>query len=116
MGDPGNSNSELVEADADSIRYEGVKRTLYLRVNRASQRTARDGFKFRSYVSRVEVNCTDRSSRHVAQRLYERPLWTGEMHQYDYALQDVRPLAFRDMQSAPRDVIVQAVCKVGGPH
>ena len=40
MGDPGNSNSELVEADADSIRYEGVKRTLYLRVNRASQRTA----------------------------------------------------------------------------
>lgn len=113
-GEPDDAANDIVEVDAESIEGKTELRTMQVRVNRAQQRTSRDGVVFRSFVSVVEFDCSKSTARFLSADFYRLPLWRGAVHQsLVYSRDQVRPMVFREMTPNPSERIIRAACKSG---
>jgi hypothetical protein len=112
LGDPADPVADTVQVDATSAVSVGSARLVSIRANRGKDRPARDGLDFRSYESAVLIDCAAGSARHRSQTLYSKPLWTGDARTVKYEVSDVRVMAFRGMDSNPKDRIIRAACSI----
>jgi hypothetical protein len=112
LGNPLDPMSDAVQVDVTSAVAFETARVVTLRANRAKDRMARDGKPFRSYVSSVLIDCDTDSARHRVQDLYAGPLWTGAMRTARYNDNDIRRMAFQDMEANPKDRIIRAACAI----
>ena len=112
LGDPTKPAVDTVEVDAGSAVTFGKARLVGIRVNRASDRIARDKQPFRSYESMVIIDCEKRTARHNAQTLFLEPLWAGTSRSYTYAENDIREMAFAGVEPNPKERIIKAACSI----
>jgi hypothetical protein len=103
--------SDTVEVDPMPKAVNGERRSMAIRVNRASPRDNWDGVPYRSYYAMVEFDCL-RSSAYFQQVTYfMQPYWSGVSHKtVTFNLANRRPMRFRDMTPNPMERIVKAAC------
>ena len=112
VGNPGDSQSDLVEVDPQSRSFNAGNSTLSIRVSRPALRTSSDGVPFRSYAATVLVDCATKSARFVTANFYMMALWEGQPHaSMAYSASEVRPMLFRSIEPNPAARIIRAACQ-----
>ena len=113
-GEPDDDANDIVEVNPESMEGKSELRTMQVRVNRAHQRTSRDGVVFRSFLSVVEFDCAKNTARFVSADFYHLPMWRGAVHHTKvYSRDQMRPMVFREMTPNPTERIIRAACKSG---
>lgn len=114
VGNPGNSQTDLIEVDPQSRSLIAGNSTLNIRVSRAILRTSSDGIPFRSYTATVLVDCASKSARFVNATFYMMPSWEGKPHTtLTYSAAEVKPMLFRSIEPNPAARIIRAACQAG---
>jgi hypothetical protein len=113
VGNPGDAQSDLLEADPVSRTITPNGTTLNIRVSRALLRNSTDGIPFRSYTATVLVDCAAKTARFVTASFYMMPLWEGNPHRtLVYPSTEVRPLLLRFFDPNPLPRVIGATCGV----
>jgi hypothetical protein len=111
VGDPTQPNSETVQVDPVALSSEGNTRTMGVRVNRSQMRRNWDQVHYRSYESRVLINCPARSAHYLEATFYSEPLWTGNPGQVAHYQKSPKPMLFSGMNPNPVERIIRAACR-----
>ena len=112
VGNPADSQTDVVEVDPQSRSFNAGNSTLNVRVSRSVLRTSSDGIPFRSYTATVLVDCATKSARFVTANFYMMPLWEGRPHaSLAFSAAEVRPLLFRNIEPNPAGRIIRAACQ-----
>ena len=112
VGNPGDSQSELVEVDPQSRSVNGGGATLNIRVSRSAMRVSSDGVPFRSFAATVLVDCAAKTARYINASFYMMPLWEGRPHSsLTYSASEIRPMLFRSIEPNPSARIIRAACQ-----
>jgi hypothetical protein len=110
-GSPDDASVNTVQVDPVAITTAGNFKTMNVRVSRSEPRINWDGVPYRSYESRVIVDCRAGKATYLYATYYLQPLWQGAPHKaVDYAGQP-RPMLFRDVEPNPTERIVRAACR-----
>ncbi len=113
-GAAGDADSSYVQVDPTSVEVDAQRRNMAVRLSLAQPRTTKDGIRFRSFVSRVSVDCEARSARYVSATYYGQPNFVGEaiaVRTFDE--DDIRPMAFAGAPGELAVRTVNAACSVG---
>lgn len=110
IGDPLRGDVDTIQVDAMPVAIKGDIRLLNLRLSRARPRTSADGIVFRSFHALTEFDCRKKTARYTRTQFYAQPLWQEPGRVMDYPSNDVRPMAFREIQPNPNERIIRAAC------
>lgn len=113
-GTPGDADNSYVQVDPTSVVVEGQHRTMAVRLSVKAPRTTKDNITFRSFTSRVNVDCDARSGRYASAVYYAQPNFVGDpiaVRVFDD--DDVRPMAFAGSPPEVAARTVAAACGVG---
>jgi hypothetical protein len=110
-GNPRNAAVDTVQVDPVAVATTPERKTMYVRVSRASQRTNWEGVPYRSYESQVAFDCRARKAQYLIATYYMAPLWTGDPHATTDYTDKPRPMLFRDVDPNPTSRIVRAACR-----
>jgi len=112
LGDRGDPAVNTIEVDPAPISVSESLRTMRVRVSRSVERVSWDGVPYRSYVSEVVFDCTNRKARYTSLSFYRRPLWAGESHNTSvYTRGNPRAMLFVDVHPNPTARIIRAACE-----
>ncbi len=110
-GNPDDVSVNTIEVDPVPLEVRDEQRIMRIRVSRSSQRMSWDGTPYRSYVARVQINCTDNSARYQSITFHPLPVWKGEPSRTtDYTSGPPRLMEFRDVSPNPNLRIIRAAC------
>ena len=110
-GDARQAQAETVQVDPVALKSGGDFRTMRVRVSRAQERRNWDEVPYRSYESRVLINCRTRRASYLDATFYSEPLWRGNPHQVADYQQNPQPMLFRGMNPNPTERIIRAACR-----
>ncbi|RZL87125.1 MAG: hypothetical protein EOP76_19325 [Variovorax sp.] len=110
-GNPGNPAVDTVQVDPVAVATTPERKTMYVRVSRASQRTNWEGLPYRSYESQVAFDCRARKAHYLIATYYMAPLWAGDPHSTTDYTDKPQPMLFRDVEPNPTQRIVRAACR-----
>ena len=110
-GNPRDAAVDTVQVDPVAVATTPERKTMYVRVSRASQRTNWEGVPYRSYESQVAFDCRARKAEYLIATYYMAPLWTGTPHTTTDYTDKPRPMLFRDVEPNPTQRIVRAACR-----
>jgi len=110
-GDARQPQTETVQVDPVALKSSGEFRTMRVRVSRAQERRNWDEVPYRSYESRVLINCRTRRASYLDATFYSEPLWRGNPHQVSDYQQNPQPMLFRGMNPNPTERIIRAACR-----
>lgn len=113
-GDANLAHAETVQVDPVAVRSEGDMRTMRVRVNRSQERRNWDDVPYRSYESRVAINCRTRRAFYQDATFYLEPLWRGDPHQVADYQKSPQPMLFKGMNPNPTERIIRAACRPPG--
>lgn len=111
VGNPGDPLVDTVQVDPVAAQVEGHRKTMSLRVSRASPRLNWEQLPYRSYEARVVFDCRGRKGSYLHATYYPVPLWAGEPHNVTDYSNHPRPVLFRDIEPNPTERIVRAACR-----
>jgi hypothetical protein len=112
-GVAGDDRGDYVQVDPVSLRSDGARRWLDVRVSRAAERTSTEGVRFRSFEGVAEVDCSASTARYVSATFYAEPHFAGTpIARLDYASDRVRPMAFRQIPGDFSARVIRAACTV----
>lgn len=110
-GDAGRPDADTVQVDPLALKSDGDARTMPIRVNRAHERTNWANMPYRSYESRVLIDCRTRKAHHLESTFYMEPLWHGKPHRVAGYAQKPPPMLLRGMNPNPTERLIRAACK-----
>ncbi|MDO9402773.1 MAG: hypothetical protein Q7T87_01945 [Polaromonas sp.] len=110
IGDALDPNVNTIQVDAVPVAVKSNIRLLNLRLSRAKPRVSGDGISFRSFQSLTEFDCERKTARYTRTQFYAEPLWKSPTRVMDYPSNDVRPMAFREIEPNPNERIIRAAC------
>lgn len=111
LGDPFDPQTDVVQVDPQSRPPSLAQPTLNVRVSWSTLRTSWDNVPYRSYMSTVVVDCSEKTARYAEITFYMMPLWQGKPHKTSiFAATQPRPLLLRDMQISPAVSVIKAAC------
>lgn len=110
-GDAGRPDAETVQVDPVALRTDGDARTMRVRVSRSQERRNWDDVPYRSYESRVLINCRTRKAHYLDASFYKEALWQGAPHLVANYQQSPQPMLFRGMNPNPTERIIRAACR-----
>ena len=113
-GDANQVHVETVQVDPVAMRSEGDTRTMRVRVSRSQERRNWDDVPYRSYESRVAINCRTRRAFYLDATFYSEPLWRGNPHQAANYQKNPQPMLFKGMNPNPTERIIRAACRPPG--
>ena len=109
-GDPADGAVDTVQVDPATIRTDGARKVMAVRVSRAAERRNAENLPYRSYESQVAVDCRARRAGYTYAIFYAAPLWQGQpLRTNDYA-GSPRPMLLRDVDPNPTQRIIRAAC------
>jgi hypothetical protein len=118
-GVAGDDHADYVQVDPATLRSDGDRRWLDVRVSRAAERTSTEGVRFRSFEGVAEVDCRASSARYVSATFHAKPHFAGRpIARLDFPPDRVRPMAFRQISGDFSTRVIRAACVVGpaGPY
>lgn len=118
-GVAGDDHADYVQVDPATLRSDGDRRWLDVRVSRATERTSTEGVRFRSFEGVAEVDCRVSSARYVSATFHAEPHFAGKpIARLDFPPDRVRPMAFRQISGDFSARVIRAACAVGaaGPR
>lgn len=111
MGDPADETVNTIEVDPTPVSVKGESKVMRIRVSRSEDRVDWEGVSYRSYASKVLVDCTSHTARYRVIKFYSQPAWKGEPHKRAvYPESELRPVEFRDVEPNPYERIIRAAC------
>jgi len=113
-GDPSLPGAETVQVDPEALRSEGDARTMRVRVSRSQERRNWDDVPYRSYESRVVINCRSRRAHYLDAVFYSKPQWEGAVHHVADYQKNPQPMLFKGMTPNPTERIIRAACRPPG--
>jgi hypothetical protein len=114
VGDPTQPDSETVQVDPVALDTDDDTRTMGLRVNRSQEHRNWDEVPYRSYESRVLINCRAHRAHYLEATFYSEPLWQGNPHQAANYRKSPKPMLFSGMTPNPVERIIRAACRPMG--
>ena len=112
-GNRADAGVDTVEVDPVAVRSDGERKTMNVRVSRATERRNWEGMPYRSYESRVVFDCRARKASYVEATFYPAPLWRGTPRPaVDYSA-NPQPMLFRDVEPNPTQRLIRAACRAG---
>lgn len=114
VGDARQEGAETVQVDPVALKSDGDNRTMRVRVSRSQERRNWDQVPYRSYESRVLINCRTRRAHYMDATFFQEPLWRGNPHQVADYQQNPQPMLFRGMNPNPTERIIRAACRPTG--
>jgi hypothetical protein len=113
-GIAGDDRADYVQVDPATLRSDGDRRWLAVRVSRVSERTSTEGIRFRSFESMAEVDCSASTARYVSATFHAKPHFAGPpIARLDYPPEHLRPMVFRQIAGDFSTRIIRAACVVG---
>lgn len=110
-GAAGDDQADYVQVDPATLRSEGDRRWLDVRVSRTTERTSTEGIRFRSFEGVAEVDCHTWSARYVSATFHAEPHFTGApIAKLDFSPDRVRPMAFREISGDFSARVIRAAC------
>ncbi len=111
IGDPTQPGETTIQVNPVPVSVTDVERIMVVRVSRPKERTSPDGVRFRSFESHVRFDCTARTARFIHVDFFKQPIWTGApFRRLVYAPDQIRPMAFREIEPNPAERIIRAAC------
>ncbi|RYX94362.1 MAG: hypothetical protein EOO28_15000 [Comamonadaceae bacterium] len=110
VGDSLRQDVDTIQVDVNPVAIKNNMRLLNVRLSRAKGRVSGDGISFRSFDSLTEFDCDKKTARYTRTRFYAEPLWKAPTRVMDYPSNDVRPMAFREIEPNPNERIIRAAC------
>ncbi len=115
MGDPANETVNTIEVNPTPLSISGETRIMLIRVSRSADRVSWDGLPYRSYLSEVVFDCTNKTARYLWIDYYTQPAWKGEPYKRSvYSQSEPRPMQFLDVEPNPNQRIIRATCQTAG--
>ena len=112
VGDPANPDGDYIEFDPTSLTRKNGRPVISIRVSWALARTSKEGIVFRSFESRVVVDCKQASARFLRASFYKAPDFEGQPFKtVVFGPRDIRPMAFKEIKGAPTQRVVRAACR-----
>lgn len=111
VGDPADPTADTIQLNPIAVSFDGMKRTMELRISRSAERVSTDGVRFRSFQGQVEFDCKERTARFVQSQFFAEPLWTSPGKALTYPASQVRPMDFRRFEPNPKERVIRAACK-----
>jgi len=113
-GIAGDDSADYVQVDPATLRSDGDRRWLAVRVSRVSERTSAEGIRFRSFQGTAEVDCSASAARYVSAIFHAEPHFAGPpIARLDYPPDRVRPMVFRQIAGDFSARVIRAACAVG---
>jgi hypothetical protein len=111
VGMPGDDANDYVQVDPSSVRAEGDRRLIDVRVSRAAPRTSTDGIVFRSFTGLAQVDCRQSTARYVSAVFHDAPHFLGTpIATRDYPPSEPRPMVFREIAGDYAARVIRAAC------
>lgn len=110
-GVAGDDQADYVQVDPATLRSEGDRRWLDVRVSRTAERTSTEGIRFRSFEGVAEVDCQAWSARYVSATFHAAPHFAGApIARLDFSTDRIRPMAFRQISGDFSTRVIRAAC------
>ncbi|NUT14677.1 MAG: hypothetical protein HOQ33_09265 [Cupriavidus sp.] len=113
-GDASRVGADTVQVDPLALKPDGDARTMPVRVSRSQERRNWDDVPYRSYESRVRIDCRTQKAHYLEATFYMEPLWRGHPHQVASYAQKPPAMLFRGMSPNPTERIIRAACRPTG--
>lgn len=110
VGDAVRTDIDTIQVDVKPVAIKANIRLMNLRLSRAKERINGDGIPFRSFEAIVEFDCLNNTARYTRTQFFARPLWTAPTRLMNFPSNDVRAMAFREIEPNPNDRIIRAAC------
>jgi hypothetical protein len=108
MGNPIDRAVDSVELNLEGVQPRGAVKHMEMRVTLAQVRVLPTGEAVGSYVSIIEIGCTEDSIVHVQQTRFPTRRWDGVPTVERF--ESERPMAFRGLDPNPKTRILKAAC------
>ncbi|RYG55010.1 MAG: hypothetical protein EON56_06325 [Alphaproteobacteria bacterium] len=113
-GTPGDPGSDSIQVDPTSLHSNGDIRLLDVRVSRSAQRVNAEGITYRSYDSKIAVNCRESSARYTWARFFASPNFQGDINrEKNYPDVNLRPVLFWGIPGGHVGRLIRAACRAG---